>query len=312
LSGGIKEKIICLKRKIISLSASIEAPMDFPDQGLKEINREEIKQEIKKYQSEIQKLLDTVRYGQLVKEGIYSVILGRVNVGKSSLFNALLKKNRSIVTSYPGTTRDIIEETITLNGFQYNLVDTAGLKEPENMVEKISLKKVNQMMQYSQLFIVMFDASQPLSQYDLELIRKVKKFVKRNIKIIIVENKTDLPQKIDISFLFEQIDKKDFVKISVKKNIGIDILEEKMVDIITSDLNIPGDKLIISNKRQQECLLQAKERLSKLYFQLNEGIQEDFIVMDLQYIASQLARITGECCDEEIIKQLFSKFCIGK
>ena len=312
LSGGLKEKIIGLHRSMIALTAKIEAPMDFPDQGIEEIDQKKMKQEVQESLSKVNQLLDTVKYGQLIKEGVYTVILGKVNVGKSSLFNALLKKNRSIVTSLPGTTRDIIEESIAINGFQFKLVDTAGLKIPENIVEKISLKKVNQLMQYSQLLIVIFDSSQPLDYHDRELIQKVKTFMNRNIKIIIVENKIDLPLQMNVAYLYNQLEMKESVKISVKKGNGIDLLERKMVETVTNDLNIPGDQLIISNKRHEECLLQVQERLSRLNTRLDEGIQDDFIAMDLQYVAGQLAKITGECCDDALLDQLFSKFCIGK
>jgi len=312
LSGGLKEKIDHLKSRIIELNTKIEAPMDFPDQGIDEINRKEIKQELARCLSEVNQLLDTVQYGQIIKRGIYTVILGKTNIGKSSLFNALLKKSRSIVTSLPGTTRDIIEETINIDGFHFNLVDTAGLKIPENIIEKMSLKKVSQLMEYSQLFIVMFDASKPLNHQDIELIRKIKTFVNRNIKMILVENKIDLPLKMKPSDLYNKIGIKESVRMSVKKNVGIELLEKKMVDMVLSDVTIPGDGLIISGNRQQEFLLQVQERLSSLIISLGEGIQDDFIVMDLKDIAHKLARITGESCDEEMISHIFSKFCIGK
>ncbi len=312
LSGGLKEKITHLNEKIIDLNTKIEAPIDFPDQGIKEIDKKEIKNTLKKSLAEVKLLLDTIHYGKIIKEGIHCIILGKTNVGKSSLFNALLKKNRSIVTSLPGTTRDTIEETININGFHFNVIDTAGMKNPENIVEQISLKRVSSSMEYAQLFIVMFDTSEALDQQDITLINRIKTFVNRNIKMIVIENKNDLPRKMDLLELYNKLGTKESIKMSIKKNRGIDLLEKKMVDFATSDLTVPEDGLVISNKRQQEALFKVKDSLVGLMSDIDEGIQDDFITMDLKYIVNQLARITGETCDEEILSRVFSKFCIGK
>jgi len=312
LSGGLREKIYHLRNRIIDLNTKIESPMDFPDQGIAEISRNEIKETLKGCLLEVNQLLDTIKYGQIIREGIHCIILGKTNVGKSSLFNTLLKKNRSIVTSLPGTTRDTIEETVNIKGFNFNLIDTAGMKNPENIVEQMSLKRVSQSMEYAQLFLVMFDISQPLDNQDISLINKIKTFGNRNMKMIIIENKTDLPQNIEISELYHKLGIKEAVRMSVKKRIGINFLEQKMVDLVLSDISVPEEGLIVNNKRHQNFLFRVQERLANLLSGLNEDIQDDFIVMDLKYIANQLASITGESCDEEMLNQVFSKFCIGK
>ena len=312
LSGGLREKINHLKSSIVELNTKIEAPMDFPDQGIAELDKSEIEKTLKDCLLEVNQLLDTVKFGQIIKEGICCVILGKTNVGKSSLFNVLLKKNRSIVTSLPGTTRDTIEETINIKGFNFNLIDTAGMKNPENIVEQISLKKVSNFMEYGQMFIVMFDRSQPLDEQDIALIDKIKSFVNRNIKMIIIENKTDLPQQMDISELHKRLGVKETIKMSIKKKIGIELLENKMVDSALLDVNVPEGGLIVNNKRHQEFLLRVQERLIYVISKINTGIQDDFVAMDLKYAANQLARITGESCDREILNNVFSKFCIGK
>ncbi len=312
LSGGLREKINHLKSRIVGLNTKIEAPMDFPDQGIAELDKNEIKKTLKDCLSEVKKLLDTVRFGQIIKEGICCVILGKTNVGKSSLFNVLLKKNRSIVTSLPGTTRDTIEESINLKGFNFNLIDTAGMKNPENIVEQISLKKVTDFMEYGQMFIVMFDTSRPLDKQDVELIDKIKSFGNRNIKMIIIENKIDMPQQMDLSELHKRLGIKETIKMSIKKKIGIELLENKLIDNAMLDVNIPEGGLIVNNKRHQEFLLRVQERLSYIISNIDSGIKDDFVSMDLKYAANQLARITGESCDRELINNIFSKFCIGK
>lgn len=315
LSGGLREKINSLRACIIDLKTKIEAPMDFPDQGIVELDKTEIEDTLNYCLKEVRYMLDTVKYGQIIKEGISCVILGKTNVGKSSLFNLLLKKNRSIVTSMPGTTRDIIEEPIDIKGFRFNLIDTAGMKDPENIVEKISLEKVNKFLEYGQMFIIMFDTSKPLDEQDIALIDKIKTFVSRNIKIIIIENKVDLPQKIMFSELYNRLEVlkvNQTIKMSIRNRTGIELLEDKMVNLFLSDTSIPEDGIIINNKRHQEYLFQTKEILEQIVYNLKTGIQDDFVAMDLKYAANQLARITGESCDIEMLDNVFSKFCIGK
>ncbi|MFA6621607.1 MAG: tRNA uridine-5-carboxymethylaminomethyl(34) synthesis GTPase MnmE [Candidatus Caldatribacteriota bacterium] len=312
LSGGLRNKINDLKNNIIKLNTRIEAPIDFPDQGIPELDRKEIKELLKEYLLEINSLLDTVKYGHLIKEGICCVIIGKTNVGKSSLFNLLLKKNRSIVTSVPGTTRDTIEESVDIKGFRFNLIDTAGMKNPENIVEEISLKRVDDFLEYGQIFIIMFDISQPLDVQDIALINKIKPFINRNNKTILIENKIDLPKRMNTQELYKRLKIKESIKLSVINREGIELLEKRMVDYSLSNISIPEGGLIISNKRHQEYLIKAQERLSYIISKLDTGIQDDFITMDLQYAASQLARITGESCDKEILDNVFSKFCIGK
>ena len=312
LMGGLRERISDLKDRITDLTIKIEAPLDFPDQGITEIENKEIKKILKKCLFEVNELLATVEYGQILKEGINTLILGKTNVGKSSLFNLLLKKERSIVTPLAGTTRDLIEESMNIKGLTFNLIDTAGIKIPENIIEKISLERVNQYMEFAQIFLVMFDMSLPLDSQDVTLIKEIESFHNRNINTVIVLNKNDLPTKIDEAELQKKLGQSDFIRISVKKRAGIDKLMEKMVDKVLSGINIPEEGLIISNKRHMECLLKVQNRLSNLISNLEEGIQTDFVAMDLKYIVGQLSNIIGESVDNEILNRVFSQFCIGK
>jgi tRNA modification GTPase len=312
LAGGLREEISHLKNSIIDLTTRIEAPLDFPDQGIAEMKNEEIKKIIEKCLFEVNELMDTVKYGQIIKEGINTIILGKTNVGKSSLFNMLLKKNKSIVTSLPGTTRDLIEGTIVIKGFTFHLIDTAGMKDPENIIEQVSLKKVSQHMEFAQLFLVMFDINQPLDSHDITLIEKIELFNNRNINKIIILNKIDLPSKIDHSELQQRLGINEFIRISIKKRMGIDILIDKMVNQVLTNIDTPEEGLIISNQRHLEYLLKVKKSLVDLVSGLEEGIPVDFVLMDLKYITSQLANITGEAYNDEILSKIFSQFCIGK
>jgi tRNA modification GTPase len=312
LMGGLRERISDLKDIITDLTVKIEAPLDFPDQGIAEIEYREIEEIVKKCLLEVNGLLDTVEYGQIIKEGINTLILGKTNVGKSSLFNLLLKKDRSIVTPLAGTTRDVIEESISFKGLTFNLIDTAGIKIPENIIESISLKRINQYMEFAQIFLVMFDMSIPLDSQDTTLLKEIKSFHNRNINTIIVLNKSDLPAKIDETELQNKLGKEEFIRISVKKREGIDKLIEKMVDQVLSGINITEEGLIISNRRHMECLQKVQNRLTNLIYSLEEGIQADLIALDLKYILGQLSNITGESVDNEILNRVFSQFCIGK
>ena len=312
LSGGLKEKIFQLRKKLIDLNSRIEAPMDFPDQGIENISRTIMLQSIKTIFVKINDLLETYQYGQLIKEGICTIILGKANVGKSSLFNLLIKKERSIVTELPGTTRDIIEEQLVIDGYSFNLIDTAGMKSPDNIVEELSLEKLEQLLEYAQLLLLMFDISQPMDAHDWEIIRKIRSIKDKNIRIIIILNKTDLPEKLNQKRISQELEIPETIKVSIKRNTGIDLLKRKMLDAIINDLTVPSDNNIITNKRQHNILIKSKERLQGIIKSIKQGIPDDFIVMDLKYIINQLAMITGETCDDEIIETIFSKFCIGK
>ena len=220
-------------------------------------------------------------------------------------FNLLLKKERAIVTPLAGTTRDVIEESISLKGLTFNLIDTAGIKIPENIIEKISLKRVNQYMEFAQIFLVMFDMSLPLDSQDVTLIKEIESFHNRNINTVIVLNKNDLPTKIDEAEVQKKLGQSDFIRISVKKRVGIDKLMEKMVDRVLSGINIPEEGLILVIKTYG---MSAKSSESSIQsdFQFEEGIQTDFVAMDLKYIVGQLSNIIGESVDNEILNRVFS------
>ena len=312
LMGGLREKISDLKDIITDLIVRIEAPLDFPDQGIAEMEYQKIEEIARKCLLEVNELLDTVEYGQIIKEGINTLILGKTNVGKSSLFNLLLKKERAIVTPLAGTTRDVIEESISLKGLTFNLIDTAGIKIPENIIERISLKRVNQYIKFAQILLIMFDMSLPLDSQDATLLKEIESFHNRNINTIIVLNKSDLPAKIEETELQNKLGGKEFIRISVKKKMGIDKLIEKMADRVLSGINIPEEGLIISNRRHREGLQKVQNRLTNLISSLEEGIQVDLVGLDLKYILGQLSNITGESVDNEILNRVFSQFCIGK
>ncbi|GAI24716.1 unnamed protein product, partial [marine sediment metagenome] len=232
---------------MIRISAEIEAPIDFPDQDIKEINPKKVEEDISYILKEVNSLKETLDYGKILKEGINALIVGKTNVGKSSLFNTLLRENRAIVTHLPGTTRDTIEELINIKGIAFKIIDTAGLKNPENIIEKISIKKMMKHLREAKLILVMFDTSVALSSEDKEIIKEINKEKNESKKVVVIENKIDLSEKIDREKLFDLLDIKDSIKMSLEEKIGIEELEEKLAGVAMEGLVIPENGVVINN-----------------------------------------------------------------
>jgi tRNA modification GTPase len=312
LGGSLKKKITDLRNRLIRISAEIEAPMDFPDQDIKEICPEKVEENISYILKEVDSLIETLDYGKILKEGISALIVGKANVGKSSLFNTLLRENRAIVTHLPGTTRDTIEELVNIKGIAFKIIDTAGLKDPENVIEKISIKKMMKHLKEARLILAMFDASVPLSLEDKEVIREINKGKNENKKVIVIENKIDLSEKIDRQKLFNLLDIENSIKMSLKEKIGIEELEEKLAKAAIGGLVIPENGVVINNVRQANQLNRAKQALEQILLGLKEKRAYDFLTIDLKDALDSLGEITGDSISDEIVNDIFSRFCIGK
>jgi tRNA modification GTPase len=312
LGGGLNKKITDLRHRLIRISAEIEAPMDFPDQDIEEKSAQKLEENINYILKEINSLIETLDYGKILKEGINALIVGKANVGKSSLFNTLLRENRAIVTHLPGTTRDTIEELINIKGMAFKIIDTAGLKNPENIIEKISIKKMMKHLKETKLILVMFDASAPLSLEDKEVIKELNKERKENKKVIVIENKIDLSEKIDKEELISLLNVKDTIKMSLKEKIGIEELEEQLARAALEGLVIPENGLVINNMRQANQLNSAKQALEQVLLGLKGKITYDFLTIDLKDALDSLGEITGDSINDEIVNNIFSRFCIGK
>jgi tRNA modification GTPase len=312
LGGNLKRKIIDLRSRLIQVSSEIEATMDFPDQDIQELNPIQAEEEIKSVLKEINSLLETFNYGKILKQGISTIIVGKANVGKSSLFNTLLRENRSIVTHLPGTTRDTIEELINIKGVVFKIIDTAGFKTPENIIEKISIKKMMTFFKKANLILVMFDSSTPLSLEDKEVIKEINKEKSVNKKIVIIENKIDLTEMINREKLYSLLNIKNSIRVSLKEKIGIEQLEEELVKKALEGLTIPENGLIINNVRQSNQLNKAKKGLEYILEGLKERIPYDLLTVDLKDVLDSLGEITGDSVSNEIIDNIFSRFCIGK
>lgn len=313
LEGSLKKKITDLREKIVKIAAEIEAPMDFPDQDIKELDSMEMQERIEDVLKEVAALLDTLDYGKILKGGANTVIVGKTNVGKSSLFNTLLRENRAIVTPLPGTTRDTIEELLNIKGIAFRIIDTAGLKNPENIIEKISIKRTRKFLEKkADLILAMFDVNTLLSEEDLEVIQEINKARERKKKAIVIENKIDLKEKIERKKLFKLLNIKEDVRISLKDKIGIDQVEEELVKAVFNGLVIPENGVIINNIRQADALKRAKSGLEYALEGIKKKMPHDFLTIDLKEALDSLGEITGDSVSDEIINNIFSRFCIGK
>lgn len=313
LEGSLKKKITDLREKIVKIAAEIEAPMDFPDQDIEELDLMEMQERIEGVLKEVAALLDTLDYGKILKEGVNTVIVGKTNVGKSSLFNTLLRENRAIVTPLPGTTRDTIEELLNIKGIAFRIIDTAGIKNPENIIEKISIKRTRKFLEKkADLILAMFDVNTLLSEEDLEVIQEINKARERKKKAIVIENKIDLKEKIERQKLFNLLNIKEDVRISLKDKIGIDQLEDELVKAVFNGLVIPENGVIINNIRQADALKRAKSGLEYVLEGIKKKMPHDFLTIDLKEALDSLGEITGDSVSDEIINNIFSRFCIGK
>ena len=312
LEGGLKKKINALKKKVLRITSEIEAPMDFPDQGIKELKYEEIEKRIKNILAGIEELINTLNYGKILKEGIKTVIVGKTNVGKSSLFNALIGEDRAIVASLPGTTRDVIEELINIKGIVFKIIDTAGLKNPENIVEKISIRKMKKFLNQADLVLALFDVNTPLSKEDTEVINEVNKAIIKKRKVIVIENKIDLKENIERHKVFTLLNIKKRIRISLKHGAGIKELKEKLYDSVLDGLVIPENGVLINNLRQVEALQSAKKGLENIIEGIKKKVAYDFLTIDLRDALDCLGEITGDTVTNDIINDIFSRFCIGK
>ena len=306
LRGGLKEKITEIKDSIISLLSQLEAVVDFPEEELETQLREENFNDLSTQVDKIDYLLGTERTGRILREGFTCVIVGKPNAGKSTLFNTLLNKERSIVTEIPGTTRDYISEEISINGFPIKLTDTAGIAEISDELGREGVKRSREELERSDLVIFILDASRELSKEDEEIFSLIKKREK-----IILLNKIDLPKKLNSSDLAGLLNGEDSIEVSLKEKKGVEeILKE--AGRLAVDKNLNGFTGIAINLRHKKLLEKTKESILKAKRTLEDDLSEEFISFDLREALNFLGEITGEVYTEEILDRIFKDFCIGK
>ena len=306
LRGDLKEKINKFKKALLDVTAHVNVVLDYPEEGIDDPLPENLRENLEKVYREANILIESYDKGKKIKEGIKTVIVGKPNVGKSTLLNSLLKEERAIVTHIPGTTRDIIEEIINIKGIPLVLVDTAGIRKTEDIVENIGVEKSKQFIEKADLILLVLDASKELEKEDIEVIEKIKE---NNKKTIVLLNKIDLERKIDLS----NYDLENILEISAKDNIGIDEMEEKIYSyIVEEDVENTSEKLIITNIRHKTALEKTKEAVNNIFETIDNGMPMDLISVDLKEALDALSEITGEISSEDILDHVFGNFCVGK
>ena len=259
-----------------------------------------------KEQKSIEELLKTSTDGKIIREGIETVIVGKPNAGKSSLLNLLVGENKAIVTDIEGTTRDILEEYITLHGITLKIVDTAGIRETEDVVEKIGVSRAREVAKGADLVLYVVDSSTPLDENDEEIIEMLK-----DRKAIVLYNKTDLVSAVSMEALKEKINH-PLIPISAKEETGIAQLADTIKSMFFSGKISFNDEVYITNARHKEALEEAEESLAMVKQSIEDGMPEDFFSIDLMAAYGSLGKITGEEVGEDLVNEIFSKFCMGK
>ncbi|WP_213818624.1 tRNA uridine-5-carboxymethylaminomethyl(34) synthesis GTPase MnmE [Garciella nitratireducens] len=307
LEGSLSHKVQEMRESIIHMLAHIEASIDYPEYDIEEVTYDTLLKDAKQIKEKIEKLLETSDTGKILREGLNTVIIGKPNVGKSSLLNALVKEGRAIVTDVPGTTRDIIEEYINIRGVPLKIIDTAGIRETEDVVEKIGVDKSRELIEKSDLILFLLDVSKELSKEDELLIDLVQ-----NKKAIILFNKIDLDPKVSIEKLKDKFPKKSIIEISALKGEGVERLQNEIVQMVYGgQVSIEKDGLV-SNVRHKNLLEKALNSITITIDTIQQGLPLELISVDLKDCWDYLGQVTGDTVSEDIIDQIFSNFCIGK
>ena len=307
LDGELSSKIEGLRQELINLSAHLEVAIDFPQEDIERLESNQMLLKAEKVLKEVKKLLRGAEGGKVLREGIKTVIIGRPNVGKSSLLNALLKEKRAIVTPIPGTTRDIIEEIINVKGIPLKIIDTAGLTTPGGVVEKESIERTRRSLEAADLVLLVMDAATYLSKEDYEIMEDV-----RDKKVIVVINKTDLPEVIELNEIRKILHDKRIIKVSATKKTGLGRLERMVIDLIFEGGVAPSDRTLVTNIRHKDALERTERSLENVMGSIRKNMSAEFISVDLKAALDSLGEITGKTVTEDILDEIFSQFCIGK
>lgn len=312
MEGDLSKKIRELREELVELMAQIEVSVDYPEYDYEEVEPTSIISLLDKKISQIQHILDTYEHGKYIKNGVNVAILGKPNVGKSSLLNNLAHYEKAIVTNIPGTTRDIVEETINLGNIVLNISDTAGIRDTEDVIEKIGVEKSLKILEEMDLVLYIINGEEGIAKQDFEILSKIQN---KGLKYITVINKSDIASKDDIKAIMDELEKNNINKpvlISVKDNVGIDELKEKIVNLFDStDLDY-SHELIITNERHKDLLKKAVNYLEDAKKEIALGQPIDIVSIYVKKSTKTLGEIIGADVTQDIIAKIFEKFCLGK
>ena len=305
LRGDLRDQINHLKKILLDVAAHVNVVLDYPEEGVDEPIPEHLIIELHNVKDTITKLVESYDKGKIIKEGIKTAIVGKPNVGKSSLLNSILREERAIVTSIAGTTRDTIEEIINIKGIPLIMVDTAGIRKTQDEVENIGVQKSKKMLKEADLVLFVLDSSRDFSDEDREIYDSIE-----SEKVIGILNKIDMEKKLDITNLTKV---KKWIEISALENIGIDTLENEIYNFILSEnIEDSSEKLIITNIRHKSALEKTKKSIENIFETIDMGYPMDLIAVDLNDALDSLSEVTGEISSEDLLDHIFSNFCVGK
>ena len=307
LEGSLAKKIKDLRMNVTEVLAHLEVSIDFAEEDVEEITYQTLEEKALELRNEIKKLYDTAESGKILRDGLKTVIVGKPNVGKSSLLNSILGENRAIVTDIAGTTRDVIEEFVNIKGIPLKIVDTAGIRETEDVVEKIGVEKSRESFSTADLVIMVLDASRKLSEEDMEILESLK-----NKKTIVLLNKMDLEPQIELEKIEEFVNSEDIIKISALKHQGIEELQDKIEAMVYHGSVKNSSNLMRSNSRQKDALFKAYESINDAISAIEQRMPYDFIEVDFKNIWDYLGYINGDTVREDLLDTIFANFCIGK
>ena len=306
LEGYLSSEISNIRKKVMDLMVDIEVSIDYPEYDVEEVTYSNAIKILEDIQNHLEKLSNSFENGKIIKDGIKLAIIGRPNAGKSSLLNEFLKEERAIVTDIAGTTRDTIEEQISISGIPFKIIDTAGIRESEDKIERIGIEKSKKAAQNSDIILAIFDVSKPLNKEDFEIINFIK-----NKKAIIILNKIDLNENAETITELSNLGK-DILKISVLEKKGIEQIYEKLTQMFNiNEIDLDNGN-VITNIRHKELIDCAKQNAKQSIIALKSNLPVDIIAINIKEILENLGKITGESVSEDIIKEIFSKFCLGK
>lgn len=308
LDGNLSHLIDSLRKDILDVLAQVEVNIDYPEyDDVEEMTTKLLKEKAIEIKQRIEQLLKTASQGKIMREGLATALVGRPNVGKSSLLNHLLHEDKAIVTDVAGTTRDVIEEYVNVSGVPLKLIDTAGIRETDDKVEKIGVERSKKAIEQSDLVLLVLNAAESLTKEDLELIR-----LTNDKKRIIILNKTDLEEKLDRKELAEISENAPVYATSILKNEGVEALEEAISKLFFNGIENSQSTVMVTNARHVALLKKAQNSLDSVLEGISSGIPVDLVQIDMTEAWNLLGEITGESYEDELLDQLFSQFCLGK
>lgn len=307
MEGSISREIKEIRAKLMDVLVNITVNLDYPDEDIEEITYGTLESQLQAIEDDVDKLLSTARTGRLLREGLSVAIIGKPNVGKSSLMNRFLRESRAIVTDIPGTTRDIIEESMSLRGIPVKLIDTAGIRSTEDIIEKIGIEKSREALNQADLVIFVLDGSREISREDREIADGV-----RNKKTLILINKADLTQIVTESQIKQWMPESRVILTSMESGEGVKEVEDLIYDMVFEGQVTQENRLLITNVRHADLMKQAKEEIQMALSMCRRGEALDFLEVNVRQCFEALGEIIGETVSDTIIEEVFARFCLGK